>query len=325
VRPLLHDLRNLLERALACTALIQEEGGPGVRDAADSIEQACLRAGEILQRISGPEQDGEAHREPGRAPHREQRVDLHGIARGVAALFAPAESKTGIEVTTALRARSSRVRGDAGELFRMLLNLAVNAEEAMPGGGRMEFASEALLRGGKPWLELSLTDSGGGIAPEHLPHIFRGGFSTRGVGRGSGLSIAADIARTHGGAIEASSQPGQGTRLRVLLPLAHEVRIRIEGAEGAALRTQRELLRSLGHEVQRNPFDQADLVVLDDEPPRFSAAQALEKLRGSGLPVVVLSAAGTGGLCETPGSPTRLLRKPCALGELERAIAELVL
>ncbi len=112
-----------------------------------------------------------------------------------------------------------RVLADEGELRMVFLNLFQNAHHAMPEGGTLTV--EVSAAAGEAVLDVS--DTGVGIAPEHLPHIFDPFFSRRAdnvAGTGLGLTIVRNILQRYGGAIEVESQPGVGSRFRLRLPLA---------------------------------------------------------------------------------------------------------
>ena len=109
------------------------------------------------------------------------------------------------------------VRADAGMIEQVLLNLAVNARDAMPVGGRLSIDTsvvEALgpesSAGGqsRTWACVRVSDNGAGIAPEHLPHIFEPFFTTKDVGKGTGLGLATTygIVQQHGGWIEVTAR-----------------------------------------------------------------------------------------------------------------------
>jgi two-component system cell cycle sensor histidine kinase/response regulator CckA len=120
-------------------------------------------------------------------------------------------------------------RCDAGMLDQILMNLAVNARDAMPGGGRLTIETSVLqisrddgprhddLRPG-PYVSLRVTDDGEGIAPEHLSRIFDPFFTTKSHGTGLGLATVFGIVKQHRGSITATSAPGGGTSFQVLLP-----------------------------------------------------------------------------------------------------------
>jgi PAS domain S-box-containing protein len=123
------------------------------------------------------------------------------------------------------------VPGDPGMIEQVIMNLAVNARDAMPGGGRLVITTEPYERKAEDphpgsqieaslFVRLSVTDSGCGIAPEHLPRIFEPFFTTKGVGRGTGLGLATiyGIVQQHRGWITVESEPGHGSTFRVHLP-----------------------------------------------------------------------------------------------------------
>jgi len=108
------------------------------------------------------------------------------------------------------------VRIDAGQLQQVLVNLLVNAVEAMDGRGTLTLRTRAAERG----VQIDVSDTGCGIAPENLEHLFEPFFTTKEVGHGTGLglSISRGIVENHGGAIWAESAPGCGTTFSIRLP-----------------------------------------------------------------------------------------------------------
>jgi PAS domain S-box-containing protein len=126
------------------------------------------------------------------------------------------------------------VRADPSRLEQVLLNLAVNARDAMPQGGRLELRLDrtALPAHSGPWgggikgegLRLRVGDNGTGIAPENLSRVFEPFFSTKGRGKGSGLGLATvyGIVRQSGGLLRLQSQLGRGTEAEIFLPLIAE-------------------------------------------------------------------------------------------------------
>jgi signal transduction histidine kinase len=107
------------------------------------------------------------------------------------------------------------VQGDSGSLRQALLNLALNACQAMTGGGTLRLSARGISR---RRVEIAVEDTGSGIAPEHLQKIFDLYFTTKSDGSGIGLSMVYRTVQMHDGEIEVQSTPGTGTRFRILLP-----------------------------------------------------------------------------------------------------------
>ncbi|HEV2209241.1 MAG TPA: ATP-binding protein [Verrucomicrobiae bacterium] len=124
------------------------------------------------------------------------------------------------------------IQGDVGMLEQVLLNLVVNARDAMPEGGQLHLATRTVSLGdaecqdqpeSRPgtFVCLSVRDTGTGIAAEHLPKLFEPFFTTKPVGKGTGLGLATvyGIVKQHGGWIEVQSQPGAGSTFNLFLPV----------------------------------------------------------------------------------------------------------
>jgi two-component system sensor histidine kinase HydH len=129
-------------------------------------------------------------------------------------LVEPQARAAGIVLEQAIPATLPEVRADRDRLKQVLLNLVLNALEAMPSGGRLGLEAAVSPSG----LVLTVADTGGGIPPELLPRVFEPYVTTKTRGLGLGLAIARRIVEAHGGRIEAESRAGQGTRFRVTLP-----------------------------------------------------------------------------------------------------------
>jgi two-component system cell cycle sensor histidine kinase/response regulator CckA len=160
------------------------------------------------------------------------RLELSETLRRVEPMLRRACS-AGVNVTVDLPHGPLYVRAEATQLESLLVNLALNARDAMPGGGRLDVTvqevelvagSTALDPGASPgrYACLRVSDSGSGIAPEHLLRIFEPYFSTKTSGQGTGLGLASAYGsvRQHGGSIRVESTPGQGTTFFVFLPSA---------------------------------------------------------------------------------------------------------
>jgi two-component system cell cycle sensor histidine kinase/response regulator CckA len=149
----------------------------------------------------------------------------------------------GIELVTSLKANPARVKGDPDQIHQVLLNLAANARDAMPKGGRLTIET-ALLDAGTiasgqlepgQYVALTMTDTGAGMSAETQSHLFEPFFTTKAKGRGTGLGLSTvyGIVKQNGGEIVVESEMGRGTAVRIYFPLAQE---RAKTAGGAARR-----------------------------------------------------------------------------------------
>ena len=145
-----------------------------------------------------------------------ERFDLNGSLTDLVALLVPQARSQAVEVEMSLPERPLPVRGYPQRLRQALLNVAVNALEAMPHGGRLRV--EACRQGRRA--RVVLRDTGPGIAPDALPRLYDPEFSTKTGGSGIGLHVARALVELHGGEIKIESELGRGTDVLVLVPLA---------------------------------------------------------------------------------------------------------
>lgn len=157
-----------------------------------------------------------------------------------------------IDVVTRYSSEPLLVKADPSQMEQVVLNLAVNARDAMPDGGKLIIsASHRSLRDGdagahglKPgeYCVISVSDNGTGIAPDILPHIFEPFFTTKGEGKGTGLGLATvyGIAQQSGGCIQAYSEKDMGTTMTVFIPA-------VEG-QGSIAAIEAEQAIGTGHE-----------------------------------------------------------------------------
>jgi PAS domain S-box-containing protein len=143
-------------------------------------------------------------------------LDLNALAERALSLVAFEAADHRVTIETAFDPRLDAVPGDEGQLAQVVLNLLINALQAMPSGGVLTVTTRRV----DDWAELAVADTGEGIPHESLPHVFDPYFTTRPGGVGLGLPIAHRIVEGHQGTIDVESQAGKGTRLVVRLPLA---------------------------------------------------------------------------------------------------------
>ncbi len=161
--------------------------------------------------------------------------DLNTVARDMVKMLHRIVGED-IDLQTVYQEPLPLLRGDVGMIEQVLLNLVVNARDAMPNGGRLtvrtslrtldeaDARTNPEARSG-PCIGLTVSDTGVGIAPDVLPHVFEPFFTTKAVGRGTGLGLATvyGIVRQHDGWIMIRSEPGTGTAVEVTLPVTEHV------------------------------------------------------------------------------------------------------
>jgi signal transduction histidine kinase len=143
-------------------------------------------------------------------------VPLRPLLDEIAQLALPQAEASHIQVEVRLEEDGVEVRADRDMLKQALLNVVVNAMEAMPAGGELRL--EALA--GEDAAELRISDTGGGISPELREKIFRLYFTTKKQGSGIGLAMTFRIVQLHDGTIDFTSEPGKGTTFLIRLPMA---------------------------------------------------------------------------------------------------------
>lgn len=219
-----HDFNNLLSIVQLNAALLSQLVGtsPDEIRAVRGIEHACERGAQLTRQLlvfSRREQIQFAD------------VELNGVIAGISPMLTRVLGEA-LKVQTALAPGELHSRADAGMLEQVLVNLAVNARDAMPGGGtlRIETSTVELEAASAPLLSaearpgsfacLSFSDTGCGISADVLPHIFEPFYTTKAPGQGTGLGLAVvyGIVKQHTGWVQVQSTPGRGTTFRIYLP-----------------------------------------------------------------------------------------------------------
>lgn len=142
-------------------------------------------------------------------------ISLCAVLREMMPVVNAEAGKTGVEVIVDCPPDLPLVMGDTGQLQQAFLNLALNACQAMPTGGRLHLSAR---RADARYVEVIVEDTGAGIAPEHLDKIFNLYFTTKSEGSGVGLALVYRTIHLHDGDIDVQSVPGHGTTFRVTLP-----------------------------------------------------------------------------------------------------------
>jgi PAS domain S-box-containing protein len=218
-----HDFNNLLTVVLSCATALKEDavaGRPASLEEVDEVHAAGIRARDLTRQLLA------FARKQVIAP---VRLDLNEVVRASVALLRRVLGED-VELSVETAAGLWPVRGDVGQLEQVLVNLAVNARDAMPDGGRLAIStSNATLARDEPgdggrragqWVQLTVADAGTGLSPEARAHLFEPFFTTKPVGKGTGLGLATvyGIVQQNGGHLSVESEAGRGTSVRVCLP-----------------------------------------------------------------------------------------------------------
>ena len=209
-----HELNNPLTSIAGLSELLLEQAkvAPEARDHLRVIQAQAERAGRIVQNLLTFARKGTAERAP---------TDLNDVAARTALLIAYELRLRGIALEERLAPGQLFVLADRYELQQVVLNLLTNAVQAVAATGAEHgrMALETSAHDGR--VVLRVTDSGAGVAPEHVPLLFTPFFTTKepGQGTGLGLSISYGIVEAHGGRLEYAPAPGGGAAFSITLPL----------------------------------------------------------------------------------------------------------
>jgi PAS domain S-box-containing protein len=326
-----HDFNNILTSIMGYVTLAAERlGGAGDRKVANYLEQALLssrRARDLIQQMLTFSRGQRGERRP---------VDLRRVAAESARLLRSSMPST-LELETLADADVPLTSLDRVQGEQVLLNLCINARDALQGHGkvrvrvgraadRAEVCASCRARVAGEFVELAVADDGPGIPPEVMERMFEPFFSTKEVGKGSGMGLATvhGIVHEHGGHVVVESVPGRGATFRVLFPvlrveddaIEHETlpgyvpasrqvalrgRVLVVDDEEMVVGFMRELLEGWGLEVTakrngpdaRQIFadepDRYDLVITDQTMPRMTGLELARELAAirPGLPVIL--------------------------------------
>jgi two-component system cell cycle sensor histidine kinase/response regulator CckA len=206
-----HDFNNLLTIITGNTHLLQHlpPGDPEQPQLIEDINDAATRAAALTRQLLTFSR---------KQPTRPEVIDLNEIVNGLASLL---RRLIGVRVTvrTELAAQPVRVRADLGQIEQVVMNLAVNAKDAMPDGGTLTIGTGELTGAGR-FARLVVRDTGTGMTAEVKRHLFEPFFTTKDIGKGTGLGLATvyGIVQQSGGVIEVESELGVGTTFDVRFP-----------------------------------------------------------------------------------------------------------
>jgi len=309
-----HDFNNILfaiQGNIQITLYSLSEDSP-LRSHLDEAMKALNRASEMVKQILAFSRQSEAVKKP---------VRVQFIIKEVVRLLNSSIPST-ITIHQNIDSDAGPVNADPSQIHQILMNLATNAFHAMENDGghfelnldQVEISSDELtihpdIQPGK-YIKLTISDTGQGINPEIVGKIFDPYFTTKAIGKGSGLglSLVHGIVKNHRGAITVDSQPGKGTVFTILLPviaetivdkrkektdtlyLGNESILFVDDDESIA-RMMTRMLKNIGYqvEVRTNPVealalfkekpDQFDIVITDMTMPQMTGYSLAEKLR----------------------------------------------
>jgi PAS domain S-box-containing protein len=344
-----HELNNPLQAILNFAQLLMlDERSAEDREALTAMEREAQRMAKIvadLKQIARSTQD-----EPGRTSS----ADLNDVVRHVMKVQEYLMRTSNIEVRLDLGADLPPILVDRGQLEQVVLNLVVNAEQAMSahaGGGRLILRTRASALGAS----LHVVDNGHGIPPHQLERIFDPFFTTKapGVGTGLGLSLVHSIVTENGGEIRVDSEIGTGTAFRlewqrassesaVAAPARDEparrtgMRILIVDDETALRTVMARYLSRRGHIVEQAAdgaaalemleHAQYDVILSDLRMPGLGGEALMERLRDRGLAdsVIFMTGDAAGAAARLADAGVPVLLKPVELAEVARALEDRV-
>ncbi|MBW1999173.1 MAG: response regulator [Deltaproteobacteria bacterium] len=333
-----HDFNNLLMNIQGNTSLVlldMDESHPHY-ERLKSIEKSVFKGAEVNKKLLGFARGGK---------YEVKTADLNQIVEKSARIFG--RSKEGLRIHTKYQENIWKVEVDQGQIEHVLLNLYMNAWQAMPGGGDLYIEtknvalSEDFVRKYKVapghYVMVSVRDTGMGMDEATQKRVFDPFFTTREIARGTGLGLASayGIIRNHRGIINLQSRKGEGTTFRIYLPaLRKEAARKMDNSkeifdgqrtvllvddEDIILDVGRQMLERMGFqvlvaksgeeavEIYDQHKSQIDLVILDMIMPDMNGGEVFDKIRGLNPSAKVLLSSGY----SLNGQASEVLKKGC--------------
>ncbi len=264
-----HDFNNMLGVIHATATAMHDEFPTGSvhREDVEAIIDATARSARLISQLLAFSRT---------QPRRPRSLDLGGIMSGLQPMIARMLGED-VRVELSLGAGPHRVRADVSQLEQIVVNLAVNARDAMPGGGRLELGvtAETIDVAGRDgtvppgrYVVLSVTDTGSGIPKQFLERIYEPFFTTKTPDRGTGLGLSTvyGIVKQSGGFITVHSHVGRGTRFELRFPAGSELDTPISSSMLAS--------------VSPGPVEAERILVVEDQELLRRATRRILRRRG---------------------------------------------
>ncbi|MGV3620391.1 MAG: hybrid sensor histidine kinase/response regulator [Archangium sp.] len=323
-----HDFNNVLMAIVSSAEVLRldlmEDGElpPHVAESLDTILNSGRRAGDLTQRLLSFGRRSTTEKQP---------VSFNRLLRSTIKLLERTLPKN-VKLVLEANATADLIDGDSATLESALINLALNARDAMPDGGTITFTTERVelddewcrssgfdLQPGT-YLRVSVRDTGTGIAAEHLGRVFEPFFTTKEEGKGTGLGLASvfGVLREHRGAVHVYSERGRGTVFHLSLPLStnvpqtvrtpsaapqFQVRALVVDDEAPIRRMLPRLLKKLGIEADTAESAEDAMTKLDDSLELLITDIVLPGQRGSVLALEFLKQRPNGRVLLISGFP----------------------
>src|SRR6266850_1675192 len=346
-----HDLNNVLSPIVMGVEILKEKHtDPDTMRYLVMLDTCAKRGANLLRQILMFARGVEGRRTP---------LSLSPVFEAAEKMIRHTFSKS-IEIITNIAPDLWRVSADKTQIEQVLMNLCVNARDAMPDGGRITISvrNEMDEKSG-PYVVVEVSDTGRGIPPENLPKIFDPFFTTKQTGTGLGLSTVSAIVRNHGGFIDVNSVLEQGTTFTIHLPalrrgseeapaapgpsdfpLGNGELILVVDDEAAVRDLVRTILSNYGYRVAvaadgiegvavySKLRDEIKLVLTDMDMPRMNGAELIRKLERINPDVRVVSVSGlisSDSFGQTVAGPVHaVLQKPFSAPDLLRTLHDIL-
>jgi two-component system, cell cycle sensor histidine kinase and response regulator CckA len=316
-----HDFNNLMMGIMGNTSLLRHDMPVNhpYQERLKKIEKLIESGARLTSQLLGYARKG---------AYEIQSLDMNRVIRDTAETFGRTRKEVVIQLE--LAGRLPLVAADESQMAQVLLNLFINAADAMPGGGRLHIRTERVRGDGGPsrsfsrgeWIRMAVADTGTGIDAANIDHIFDPFFTTKEMGRGTGLGLASvyGIIKSHGGHIAVASEKDKGTTFNIDLPAsdseapaASDNPGKIDRGSGTILLVDDEeivlevgiqMLQAMGYTVLgaangteairvfEEKADSIDLVVLDMIMPGIGGGETFDAIREIDPDACVLLSSG---------------------------------